>query len=67
MEQDLTGLGRIIRILDEEYTELQSAGLYREAEKVYKRKQVYIDMRNQGKTDERQRQQRSVFETAAED
>jgi len=65
MEQDLAGLGRIIRILDEEYTELQSAGLYREAEKVYKRKQVYVDMRNQGKTDDRQRQH-SVFETAAE-
>ena len=65
MEQDIAGLGRIIRILDEEYTELQSAGLYREAEKVHKRKQVYVDMRNQGTTDERQRQH-NLSETATE-
>ena len=65
MEQNSTGLGRIIRILDEEYTELQSAGLYREAEKVHKRKQVYVDMKNQGTTDERQRQH-SISETATE-
>ncbi len=65
MEQDLAGLGRLIRILDEEYTELQSAGLYREAEKVYKRKQAYVDMKNQGTIDERQRQH-SVSKTATE-
>ena len=65
MEQDIAGLGRIIRILDEEYTELQSAGLYREAEKAHKRKQVYVDMRNQGTTDERQRQH-NLSETATE-
>lgn len=65
MEQDLAGLGRLIRILDEEYTELQSAGLYREAEKVYKRKQAYVDMKNQGMIDERQRQH-SVSKTATE-
>ena len=65
MEQNPTGLGRIIRILDEEHTELQSAGLYREAEKVYKRKQIYVDMKNQGTTDERQRQH-SLPKTATE-
>lgn len=47
MAQDIAGLSRIIRVLDEEYTELQAAGLYREADKVFKRKQTYVDMRNE--------------------
>jgi len=46
MEQDLAGLNRIIRILDEELTELQTAGLYREAEKTRTRLETYLDMRD---------------------
>ena len=59
MEQDTAGLSRIIRVLDEEYTELQAAGLYREADKVFKRKQTYVDMRNEANDG-----QRSVSGTA---
>jgi hypothetical protein len=59
MEQDTAGLGRIIRVLDEEYTQLQAAGLYREADRVFKRKQTYVDMRNEAND-----RQRSVFGTA---
>ncbi len=62
MEQDTAGLSRIIRVLDEEYTELQSAGLYREADKVFKRRQTYVDMRNEAND-----RQRSVFGTAKQD
>lgn len=62
MEQDTAGLSRIIRVLDEEYTELQAAGLYREADKVFKRKQTYVDMRNEAND-----RQRSVSGTAQED
>jgi len=46
MEQDFAGLNRIIRILDEELTELQTAGLYREAEKTRTRLETYLDMRD---------------------
>lgn len=46
MEQDLAGINRIIRILDEELTELQTAGLYREAEKTRTRLETYLDMRD---------------------
>ena len=46
MEKNFAGIGRIIRILDEELTELQTAGLYREAEKTRKRLEVYLDMRD---------------------
>jgi len=46
MGQDTQGLNRIIRILDEEYTELQAAGLIREAEKTRKRLETYVDMRS---------------------
>jgi hypothetical protein len=49
MEQDLTGINRIIRILDEELTELQTAGLYREAEKTRKRLETYLDMRDRAR------------------
>jgi|TARA_B100001063_G_C16684624_1_gene513657 hypothetical protein len=46
MEKNFAGINRIIRILDEELTELQTAGLYREAEKARKRLEVYLDMRD---------------------
>lgn len=46
METYTSGLNRIIRILDEEYTELQTAGLYREAEKTRERLLAYMDMRD---------------------
>ena len=49
MEQDLTGINRIIRILDEELTELQTAGLYREAEKTRTRLETYLDMRDRAR------------------
>jgi hypothetical protein len=49
MEQNLTGINRIIRILDEELTELQTAGLYREAEKTRKRLETYLDMRDRAR------------------
>lgn len=49
MEQDLTGINRIIRILDEELTELQTAGLYREAEKTRVRLETYLDMRDRAR------------------
>ena len=62
MEQDTAGLGRIIRVLYEEYIQLQSAGLYREADKVFKRRQTYVDMRNEAND-----RQRSVFGTAKQD
>lgn len=62
MEQDTAGLGRIIRVLDEEYTQLQAAGLYREADRVFKRKQTYVDMRNEAND-----RQCSVFGTAKQD
>ena len=48
MEKNFAGIGRIIRILDEELTELQTAGLYREAEQTRKRLEVYLDMRDRG-------------------
>jgi len=50
-------LTRIIRILDEELTELMIAGLYRQAEETRKRLDTYIDMRNsqERNTDDRQR------------
>jgi lysylphosphatidylglycerol synthetase-like protein (DUF2156 family) len=48
MEKSPTGLGRIIRILDEEYTELMSVGLYKEAEKVFARLEVYRKMQQEG-------------------
>lgn len=46
MEKNFAGINRIIRILDEELTELQTAGLYREAERARKRLEVYLDMRD---------------------
>jgi hypothetical protein len=46
MEQNLTGINRIISILDEELTELQTAGLYREAEKTRQRLETYLNMRD---------------------
>lgn len=46
MEENIEGLSRIIRILDEELTELQSVGLYREAERTRKRLEAYLDMRD---------------------
>lgn len=46
MEQNLTGINRIISILDEELTELQTAGLYREAEKTRQRLETYFNMRD---------------------
>jgi hypothetical protein len=46
MEQNTQGLNRIIRILDEELVELQTAGLYKEAEKTRKRLEAYVDMRS---------------------
>ena len=49
MEQNLTGINRIIRILDEELTELQTAGLYREAKKTRKRLETYLDMRDRAR------------------
>jgi hypothetical protein len=49
VEQDLTGINRIIRILDEELTELQTAGLYREAEKTRARLETYLDMRDRAR------------------
>jgi hypothetical protein len=57
MEQNTQGLTRIIRILDEELTELMTAGLYRQAEETRKRLDTYIDMRNsqERNTDDRQR------------
>lgn len=45
MEQNTQGLNRIIRILDEELVELQTAGLYKEAEKTRKRLEAYVTMR----------------------
>lgn len=47
MEKDNEGLGRILRILDEEYTELMAAGLYREAEKTRQRLEIYQKMGEQ--------------------
>ncbi len=59
MEQNSEGLNRIIRILDEELTELLTAGLYKQAEQTRKRLDVYIDMRNQkGNTDSDRRYER---------
>lgn len=46
MEARIAGINRIIRILDEELTELQTAGLYREAENTRKRLETYLDMRD---------------------
>ena len=46
MEQNTQGLNRIIRILDEELVELQTAGLYKEAEETRKRIEAYVDMRS---------------------
>jgi hypothetical protein len=46
MEQDFEGINRIVRILDDELTELQTAGLYREAERTRKRLETYLDMRD---------------------
>ena len=46
MEQNTQGLNRIIRILDEELVELQTAGLYKEAEKTRKRLEAYVGMRS---------------------
>lgn len=46
MEQNTQGLNRIIRILDEELVELQTAGLYKEAEKTRKRLEAYVTMRS---------------------
>ncbi len=47
MEKDTQGLTRIIRVLDEELTELLSVGLYKQAEETRKRLLTYVDMRNQ--------------------
>jgi hypothetical protein len=47
MEKDTQGLARIIRVLDEELTELLSVGLYKQAEETRKRLLTYVDMRNQ--------------------
>ena len=59
MEQNSEGLNRIIRILDEELTELLTAGLYKQAEQTRTRLDVYIDMRNQkGNTDSDRRYER---------
>jgi len=42
-------MDRIIRILDDELTQLMDSGLYREAEKTRYRLEVYMDMRNKAK------------------
>lgn len=47
MEKSSNGLKRILRILDEEYTELMAAGLYKEAEKTRKRLETYQNMREE--------------------
>lgn len=57
MAQDLEGIAmsdtksmdRIIRILDDELTLLMDSGLYREAEKIRGRLEVYMEMRNKAK------------------
>ena len=46
MEARLAGINRIIRILDEELTELQAAGLYRESEKTRVRLETFMNMRD---------------------
>ena len=42
-------MDRIIRILDDELTQLMDSGLYRQAEKTRARLEVYMDMRNKAK------------------
>ena len=42
-------MDRIIRILDDELTLLMDSGLYREAEKIRGRLEVYMEMRNKAK------------------
>jgi len=42
-------MDRIIRILDDELTQLMDSGLYRQAEKTRYRLEVYMDMRNKAK------------------
>ena len=42
-------MDRIIRILDDELTQLMDSGLYREAEKTRARLEVYMEMRNKAK------------------
>lgn len=46
MEARLAGINRIIRILDEELTELQAAGLYSESEKTRVRLETFMNMRD---------------------
>ena len=42
-------MDRIIRILDDELTQLMDSGLYREAEKTRARLEVFMEMRNKAK------------------
>ena len=42
-------MDRVIRILDDELTQLMDSGLYRQAEKTRYRLEVYMDMRNKAK------------------
>ena len=42
-------MDRVIRILDDELTQLMDSGLYRQAEKTRARLEVYMDMRNKAK------------------
>ena len=46
---DTKSMDRIIRILDDELTLLMDSGLYREAEKIRGRLEVYMEMRNEAK------------------
>ena len=46
---DTKSMDRIIRILDDELTLLMDSGLYREAEKIRGRLEVYMEMRNKAK------------------
>tara|TARA_S200002703_G_scaffold135842_1_gene124874 strand:+ start:290 stop:463 length:174 start_codon:yes stop_codon:yes gene_type:complete len=48
MEKNTGGINRIIRILEEELTELQTVGLYERANSVRKRLEAYRDMRDKG-------------------
>jgi len=46
---DTKSMDRIIRILDDELTQLMDSGLYRQAEKTRGRLEVYMEMRNKAK------------------
>lgn len=46
MAENFGGMNRIIRHLEEELVELESAGLYERADEVRKKIGAYVDMRN---------------------